>query len=121
MKTPFILANEPIEIGVHSPTMQLNVRNTGDRPVQVGSMYHFFEANRVLDFDRERAWGQHLNVPTGASVRFEPGDEKDVELIGFRGKRVMYGFAGLVNGPLDADGARDKAIEAARRAGFKGA
>jgi urease beta subunit len=95
------------------------VRNAGDRPVQVGSHYHFFETNRGLEFDRDAAYGMRLNIPAGTAVRFEPGEEKEIELAPFGGRRVMQGFNGLVEGPLDAEGARDKALTRAQKAGFR--
>ncbi len=81
-------------------TIKLLVRHTGDRPVQVGSHYHFFEVNRALEFERQAAYGMHLNIPAGTAVRFEPGDEKEVNLVAFSGARVIYGHNGQVNGPL---------------------
>ena len=81
-------------------TIKLLVRHTGDRPVQVGSHYHFFEVNRALEFERQAAYGMHLNIPAGTAVRFEPGDEKEVNLVAFSGARVVYGHNGQVNGPL---------------------
>lgn len=95
------VAEGPIEINAGRPVTRLRVANRGDRPVQVGSHYHFFEVNEALHFDRERAWGQHLNVAAGMALRFEPGDEMDVSLVPFAGKREVYGFRGLVNGPLE--------------------
>jgi urease beta subunit len=77
------------------------VRHTGDRPVQVGSHYHFFEVNPALEFDRARAYGFRLNVPAGTAVRFEPGEEKEVALVEVGGARRVYGHRGMVNGPLD--------------------
>src|ERR1043165_5115968 len=73
-------------------------RNTGDRPVQVGSHFHFFEGNRMLKFDRAAAYGMHLNIAAGLSVRFEPGEEKEVTLVDFGGERIVFGHNGLVNG-----------------------
>ncbi|MCG3402327.1 urease subunit beta [Staphylococcus massiliensis] len=81
----------------------IHVKNTGDRPIQVGSHYHFFEANNALEFDREKAYGKHLDIPAGAAVRFEPGDEKDIQLIEYSGNRKIYGFQGKVDGPIDED------------------
>lgn len=121
MKTPFIFASDPVELNEGRPVTKLTVKNTGDRPVQVGSHYHFFEVNRMLEFDREKAWGQRMNTPSAATVRFEPGDEKDIELVPYAGKRIAVGFAGLANGPLDEDGAKEAALEAARQQGYKGA
>jgi urease subunit beta len=91
-----------IEINAGRPVLGLTVRNTGDRPVQVGSHYHFAEANAALDFDREAAWGHRLAVPAGTSVRFEPGMPRDVSLVPLGGARVVPGLRGLAGGPLDA-------------------
>ncbi len=105
-----------IEANAGRKTVALLVRHTGDRPIQVGSHTHFFEVNRALDFDREAAYGMHLNIAAGTAVRFEPGEEKEVKLVEFGGTRIMYGHRGLVNGPLDdpttkADGlAKIKAV-----------
>jgi urease subunit beta len=94
------------------------VKNRGDRPIQVGSHYHFFEANRALGFDRGSTYGMRLNIPAGTAVRFEPGEEKEVELAEFGGARVVQGCNGLVQGKLDALAARERAIERAREGGF---
>ncbi len=99
-------------------TVSLQVTNTGDRPVQVGSHTHFFEVNKALSFQRERAYGYHLNIPAGTSVRFEPGDSRGVELTEYGGRRAVFGFSGLVNGSLDEK--RGDAICKARERGFKG-
>jgi urease beta subunit len=109
----------PIEANAGRPTTRLLVRNTGDRPVQVGSHYHFFETNRALDFDRDAAYGMRLNIPAGTAVRFEPGKEKEIELTPFGGSRLMQGCNGLVDGPLDAAGAREVAFTRAQEAGFR--
>jgi urease beta subunit len=82
-------------------TVSLLVRNTGDRPVQVGSHYHFFEVNSALEFDRQAAYGMRLNIAAGTASRFEPGEEKEVRLVEFAGKREIYGHNGRVNGALD--------------------
>jgi urease subunit beta len=87
------------------PTITVLVANRGDRPVQVGSHYHFAEANPALDFDRAAARGHRLAIPAGTSVRFEPGIEREVELVAYAGARVVAGFRGEVAGPLDAPGA----------------
>jgi urease subunit beta len=94
------------------------VKNTGDRPVQVGSHYHFFEVNRALAFQRGAAYGLRLNIAAGTAVRFEPGEEKEVELTEFGGARVVFGGNHLVNGALNAAGAKERAIERAGEAGF---
>ncbi len=98
--------------------VELTVVNTGDRPIQVGSHCHFFEANRVLRFDREKTYGFRLQVPAGTAVRFEPGEEKRVMLVSIGGNRVAYGINGLVNGRLDDADVKAKAMTAAREAGF---
>ena len=93
-----ILASDPIEYNTDRKTVTLKVRNTGDRPVQVGSHYHFFEINRYMEFDREAAFGMHLNIPATTAIRFEPGEEKEVELVSFAGKQRIIGFDDLTNG-----------------------
>lgn len=93
-----ILAKTPIEYHQNRNTIKLKVRNTGDRPIQIGSHFHFFEVNRYMEFDRHQAFGFHLNVPATTAVRFEPGEEKEVELVSFGGKRRVIGFNNLVDG-----------------------
>jgi len=93
----YLLEPEPIEANVGRKTVKLTVRHTGDRPVQVGSHYHFFEVNNALDFDRTPARGMRLNIPAGTSVRFEPGEEKEVRLVEFAGERVVLGHKGRGN------------------------
>ena len=95
--------NTEIEINKHHPETVIEVKNTGDRPIQVGSHFHFFEANKALEFDREKAYGKHLDIPAGAAVRFEPGDEKEIQLVEYSGRRRVYGFRGLVNGEIDEE------------------
>jgi urease subunit beta len=95
------------------------VSNTGDRPIQVGSHAHFFEVNKALLFPRKKAYGCRLNIPSGTSIRFEPGETKQVVLTGYGGKRTVYGFSGLVNGRLASK--RSLALSKARQRGFKGA
>jgi len=97
-----LLAAGEIEINAGRPAIRVKVANTGDRPIQVGSHYHFAETNAALAFDRNRARGHRLNIPAGTAVRFEPGQERTVELIPFGGARVVFGFSGGVMGPLDA-------------------
>jgi urease subunit beta len=89
-----------IELNAGRETIRLEVANTGDRPIQVGSHYHFYETNAALQFDRERARGFRLNIAAGTAVRFEPGQERSVELVAFGGDRVVYGFLGKVMGRL---------------------
>ena len=93
-----ILASDPIEYNAGRRTVTLKVRNTGDRPVQVGSHYHFFEVNRYMEFDRPQAFGMHLNIPATTAIRFEPGEEKEVELVEYAGKQRIIGFDDLTNG-----------------------
>lgn len=99
-------------------TVELIVANTGDRPIQVGSHCHFFEANRALRFDREKAYGYRLQVPAGTAMRFEPGEDKRVTLVSIGGNRVAYGINGLVNGRLDDPTVKAKAMAVAREQGF---
>ncbi|MEG4458344.1 urease subunit beta [Microcoleus sp. N9_A1] len=95
-----VLAGE-IELNAGRETVRLLVGNTGDRPIQIGSHYHFYEANEALAFNREQAKGMRLDIPAGTAVRFEPGDEREVQLVAFVGSREVYGFNGKVNGKLD--------------------
>jgi len=99
-------------------TVDLTVANTGDRPIQVGSHCHFFEANRALRFDREKAYGFRLQVPAGTAVRFEPGEEKRVTLVAICGNPVAYGINGLVDGRLDDSNVKQRAFAKARELGF---
>ncbi|MHC5745634.1 MAG: urease subunit beta [Nostoc sp.] len=89
-----------IELNVGRPTIKLQVSNTGDRPIQVGSHFHFYEVNTALNFDREQARGMRLDIPAGTAVRFEPGDEKEITLIPLVGTRQVYGFNAKINGNL---------------------
>ena len=114
----YIVPDGEIELNAGRPTASVRVKNTGDRPVQVGSHYHFFEANRELEFDRRAAYGMRLDIPAGTAVRFEPGDEREVLLVALGGARRAIGFAALVDGDLDdVEGALDRA----REQGFLGA
>lgn len=99
-------------------TVELIVANTGDRPIQVGSHCHFFEANRALRFDREKAFGFRLQVPAGTAVRFEPGEEKRVTLVAFGGNRVAHGINGLTDGRLDDTQVKARALSRAAERGF---
>ena len=116
----WLLADQSVEINVGRRTCKLKVRNTGDRPIQIGSHFHFFEVNRALDFDRPQAMGMHLNLPGGSATRFEPGDEKEVELVEFGGTKHVVGFNNLVNGGLTARWTVKEALERARDLEFKG-
>ncbi len=93
-----ILRSEPIEYNTTRHTARVKVRNTGDRPIQVGSHFHFFEVNRYLEFDRPATFGCHLNIPATSAIRFEPGEEKEVEVVSFGGKQRVVGFNDLTNG-----------------------
>ncbi len=115
----YILREEPIEANKGRTTVELEVTNTGDRPVQVGSHFHFFEVNRALRFDRSKAFGMRLNIPAGTAVRFEPGDTKKVVLVRLGGAATVYGLNGLTNGPT-ARSAKDSALERAKAQGFVG-
>jgi urease subunit beta len=100
---PGELIAEPgdLELNAGRPVTTLTVANTGDRPVQVGSHFHFHEANPALNFDRDAARGLRLDIPAGTAIRFEPGDSREVQLVPFAGERRVFGFNGLINGPLD--------------------
>ena len=108
----------PIEGNAGRKTAQVVVRNTGDRPIQVGSHFHFFEVNRALSFDRHAAFGMRLDVPAGTAVRFEPGEEKEVALTEFAGLRNIHGLNALVSGSLETT-AVDEAVAVARQRGFQ--
>lgn len=116
----WLLSDEPVEINVGRRTCKLKVRNTGDRPIQIGSHYHFFEVNRALDFDRPQALGMHLNLPGGLATRFEPGDEKEVELVEYGGTQHVVGFNNLVDGGVTARWTVKAALQRARDGEFKG-
>jgi urease subunit beta len=102
-----VTKSEPIELNAGREMTKIRVSNQGDRPIQVGSHFHFYEVNdgsqdkKGLQFDRQKAYGKRLNIPAGTAIRFEPGDEKEVELVPFGGSREIYGFNGLVNGSLE--------------------
>ncbi len=107
-------ADGDIEINAGRRRHTLRARNTGDRPIQIGSHYHFFEANRALDFDRGAAFGMHLDIPAGTAVRFEPGEEKEVTLAAFDGTGEIVGLNALTNGTTHGEDARDAALARAR-------
>ncbi len=94
----YVLSKEPITFNDDKPAVNIKVRNTGDRAIQVGSHFHFFEVNRVLEFNRDKAFGKRLNITSTTAIRFEPGDEVEVSLIPFGGKKTLYGFNNLVDG-----------------------
>ena len=109
----------PIAANAGRRTARVVVKNTGDRPIQVGSHYHFFETNAALEFDRSAAYGMRLNIAAGTAVRFEPGEEKEVEVTEFGGRRVIHGLNNLVGGELDAADMAKRALGRAKKAGFR--
>jgi urease subunit beta len=118
----YVCSSAPITFDADRPVTSLTVRNCGDRPVQVGSHFHFFEVNRALEFDRAAAFGLHLNIPSSTAMRFEPGDERKVELVPYGGKRAVYGFNNLVDGATagkDAAAQKTKAVARAAQLGFR--
>jgi urease beta subunit len=115
----YLLAEDEITANEGRKTVELEVVNAGNRPIQVGSHFHFFEVNRALRFDRSQAFGMRLNIPSGTAVRFEPGDSKKVTLVKFGGAASVYGLNALTNGPTGAS-AKDGALDRARTAGFLG-
>jgi urease beta subunit len=115
----YLLGADDIVANAGRETAQLRVVNTGDRPIQVGSHFHFFEANRALAFDRASAFGMRLNIPAGTAVRFEPGDDKVVTLVRFGGRAIVNGFNNLTNGATSA-AQKPGAVRGAHQLGFKG-
>ncbi len=107
-----------LEVNAGRPTVKLKVTNTGDRPVQVGSHFHFFEVNRALVFDRAKAYGMRLDLLSGTAIRFEPGDVKEVQLVELGGERKVYGLNGLVMGQLDDPTVRKAAFQRLKAGGF---
>src|SRR5947209_8661928 len=114
----YLYADGTLELNASRRTCMLEVNNTGDRPVQVGSHYHFFEVNRAMVFDREAAYGMRLDLPAGTAVRFEPGEIKTVQLVALGGERKAYGGSGLVMGPLDDEAVRQRSLARMRQEGF---
>jgi urease subunit beta len=118
----YVCSSAPITFDADRPVTTLKVRNSGDRPIQVGSHFHFFEVNPALEFDRPAAFGLHLNIPSSTATRFEPGDEREVQLVPYGGKRAVYGFNNLVDGPTagkDAATRKSKAVTLAAQRGFR--
>jgi len=116
-----ITADGDIEINAGRRTVMVVAKNTGDRPIQIGSHYHFFEANKALEFDRGKAFGMHLDIPAGTSVRFEPGESKKVTLVEFGGTGELFGLNNLTAGTVRTEGNKAAALKRARERGFKGA
>src|SRR6478735_5098675 len=113
----YILAKDDIECNAGRATARVAVVNTGDRPVQIGSHFHFFEVNKQLRFEREKAFGMRLNIAAGTAVRFEPGEEKEVELVSFGGTRKVVGFSNLVDGSINEEN-KESALKKARDRNF---
>lgn len=113
----YLLAEEPIVANLDRATVDVPVSNTGDRPIQIGSHAHFFEVNRALKFDRESAFGMHLNIPAGSAMRFEPGETRRVALVAFGGERIIHGMNDLTAGAVDGE-SRLTALELAKSRGF---
>ena len=113
----YVLSPAPLVINAGREAVDVAVTNTGDRPVQVGSHYHFAEANSALQFDRAAAYGRRLDIPAGTAARFEPGDSRTVRLIGLAGSREVYGLSNAVNGPLDGTGLHVSELHASERKG----
>ena len=120
----YFLSPDPVIANAGRSTVQLDVSNIGDRPIQVGSHFHFFEVNRSLRFDRDRAFGMRLNIPAGTAVRFEPGDNKKVTLVELGGGAKVYGLNGLTKGPAaqsaEQSARRKQLVDAAKSQGFVG-
>jgi urease subunit beta len=117
----YVLSSEPVICNENRKTVKIKVKNSGDRPCQIGSHTHFFEVNKALEFPREKAYGFRLNIPAGTGIRFEPGDEKEVELCELAGSRIVYGFNGLTMGGLKSSHIKVSALEKAKKAGYRGA
>jgi len=117
----YILSSNPVVCNENRKTEKITVKNTGDRPCQIGSHTHFFEVNKALEFPRQKAYGYRLNIPAGTSIRFEPGDSKEVELCELGGARIVYGFNALTMGGLKSSVVRNVALDKAKRQGYRGA
>ncbi|GAA0819130.1 urease subunit beta [Streptosporangium amethystogenes] len=114
----YIYGEGRIELNAGQPRAKLTVHNTGDRAVQVGSHFHFFETNRALRFDRDKAFGKRLDIPAGTAVRFEPGDTKEVNLVEYGGGLRIVGFGGLLNGSVRSREAHREALKRMRERGY---
>lgn len=112
-----ILKKQDIPCNVGKKTITVEVKNAGDRPIQVGSHFHFFEVNKKLQFNREQAYGMRLNIPASTAVRFEPGESKTVTLVEIGGKKIVYGHNNLVNGTISEEN-KAKALAKAKELGF---
>src|SRR5262245_43214258 len=114
----YLFDGADIELNAGRPVVTPKVNNTGDRPVQVGSHYHFFETNKALVFDRAKAYGMRPDLPSGTAVRLEPGDVKEVALVPYSGRRTVYGFNALVSGRLDDPYTREMSLKRCREEGY---
>ncbi|MDX6740434.1 urease subunit beta [Actinocorallia sp. A-T 12471] len=114
----YLYGEGDIELNAGQPRVTLTVHNTGDRAVQVGSHFHFFESNRALSFDRDKAFGKRLDIPAGTAVRFEPGDTKQVTLVEYGGGLRLVGFGGLLNGSVRSAAAHREALRRMRERGY---
>jgi urease subunit beta len=115
----YILGKGPIEANSGRNTVSITVVNTGDRPIQVGSHFHFFEVNKQMAFEREKAFGMRLNIPAGTAVRFEPGEEKEVMLVSYGGAKKIHGFSNLVEGDINSEAVKKAALGKAKAQNFK--
>lgn len=115
----YIIAKGDIECNVGRATVMVKVINTADRPIQIGSHFHFFEVNRMMSFSREKAFGMRLNIAAGTAIRFEPGEEKEVELVELGGGRRAMGINNLVNGDTTREANKQKSLELAKKENFK--
>ena len=115
----YFVASGDIACNVGRRTVTLTATNTGDRPVQIGSHFHFFEVNREMDFDRAQAFGMRLNIAAGTAVRFEPGEEKEIELVQYGGAQRVFGFNNLVDGDTSWEGSREASVKRVNEQNFK--
>jgi urease subunit beta len=115
----YVLAEGNIQCNVGRNTTKIAVVNTGDRPIQIGSHFHFFEVNKQMEFDREKAFGMRLNIAAGTAVRFEPGEEKEVELVTFGGSQVIFGINNLTNGSTENEEIKSSALKNLSAKNFK--
>ncbi len=116
-----IFGTEPVLTNGGRRSVSLLVKNTGDRPIQVGSHFHFFEVNKALEFSRPKAFGMHLDIQAGTCVRFEPGDEKEISLVEFGGRKKLWGFNDLTRGDIRSKAVRSRAMRLAKKQGYRGA
>ena len=114
----YFIDGDDLELNTGRPVVTIKVNNTGDRPIQVGAHYHFFEVNKALVFDRVKAYGMRPDLPSGTSVRFEPGDTKEVKLVPYGGRRVVYGFNAVVSGRLDDPYTRESSLKRCTEQGY---